>query len=465
MNTPLTRSDGTLRPMLVLALPVLAEQTLNMLVGYTDWWLTGHYLEGPAYQAAMALMAYVLWLFPCLFSAVAIGATALVARFVGAGDGTLANRVTNQAVLAGVLAAIAATAVSWWLARPFIAAMQLQDDAARLALRYIRIMVPVLPCIMFEQVGIACLRGAGDTMSGLVAKVIVNTLNVAISFVLVVGWGPFPRLGWEGLALGTAVAHGVGGLIILGLLVRGRFGLRLRLRWMRLDPDLLRRLMRIGIPGGVDTLALLGCHLVFVSIINRLGTVAAAAHGLGVTIESMAYLPGSAFQVAAATLAGQYLGSRDRRRAARSAWLSCLVGGGVMLAAGFAFYFGAEPLTAFFTGDSQSETARTTVPLLRLVSITMPPLALTMILTGALRGAGDTRWPLAITFVGFLGIRIPLACLLAWQSVPIPGTGMAIVGLGWGVWGAWLAMVFDVFVRAVLVVARFLHGGWTRIKV
>ena len=81
--------------MLVLALPVLAEETLTLLVGYTDWWLTGHYLEGPSYKAAMGLMAYSLWLLPSLFSAVGIGATALIARFYGAGNHADAVRVAN----------------------------------------------------------------------------------------------------------------------------------------------------------------------------------------------------------------------------------------------------------------------------------------------------------------------------------------------------------------------------------
>ena len=451
--------------MLWLALPVLAEELLNMLVGYADWWLTGHFLEGTQYQAAMALMAYILWLLPSLFAAVAIGATAMTSRFVGAGDAKAANRVTNQAVIAGIALAVVATVCAFFLGSTFVTMLQLEGEAAALATRYLMILVPVMPAIMIEQVGIACLRGAGDTVSGLVVKTIVNIINVALSFALVIGLGPFPELGWVGLAIGTACGHGMGGLIVLGLLLFGRAGLRLETRLLRPDRDLIRRLMRIGLPGGADVLAVLSCHLWYAAIINSLGTLQAAAHGLGVMIESMAYLPGSAFSVAAATMAGQYLGAGDSPKAVHSVLTACLVGMAVMSAAGLVFYFGADQLTGFFLRDDQRETAERTAALLRVVAFSMPSLALVMILTGALRGAGDTRWPLLFTFIGLLGIRIPGAYLLAWDEIQLPLVDVTIQCFNLSVIGAWYAMVVDTVVRSVLVVYRFWHGGWKGLRV
>lgn len=436
-----------------------------MLVGYVDWWLAGHFLQEAPFLAAMSLMVYVLWLIPSMFSAVAIGATALVARFVGAKDSTMAMRICHQAILIGIAMAVVATLITAWGGPRFVHAMQLQGDAAFLANRYLWILVPIVPAIMVEQVGIACLRGAGDTVSGFVVKAIVVAINIVVSTVLVIGWGPLPPLGWDGLAIGTAVGHGVGGLLIAGLLLMGRAGLKVR--WRQLVPDvpMIWRLLRIGIPGGLDMAVILFCHLVFVAIINRLGTLAAAAHGLGVTIESMAYLPGSAFQVAAMTMTGQMLGARDPRRAVQSALAASVAGGALMVAAGIVFYVAPETLTAFFTGNSQSPTALATVPLLKIVSWTMPSLALVMILSGALRGAGDTRWPLAISLVGFFGLRLPGAAWLAWESVTVPGLGWEVAGWGLGVTGAWYAMLIDTVVRSILFVWRFAHGGWKKTDV
>ncbi len=87
-----------------------------------------------------------------------------------------------------------------------------------------------------------------------------------------------------------------------------------------------------------------------------------------------------------------------------------------------------------------------------------------MVLSGALRGAGDTRWPLVFTFLGFLGVRIPLAYFLAWDEVPIAWLGVTLNGYGLGVIGAWYAMITDVLVRSLLVLVRFFHGGWKSIR-
>ena len=165
-----------------LALPVLAEQLLTMLVGFTDWWLTGQYLEEASFQAAMGL----------------------VARSVGSNNLLDARRITHQALFIGMLIAVGVTVATAIGGRTYVAAMHLTGDAADHAARYLAILVPVIPAIMVEQIGIACLQGAGDTVSGFFARTIVNLINITVSATLVIGIGSVDRLGWEGLAIGTA---------------------------------------------------------------------------------------------------------------------------------------------------------------------------------------------------------------------------------------------------------------------
>ena len=450
--------------MLRLAVPVLIEQLLVMLIGFSDTVLTGHYLA-ESHLAAMNLMAYVLWLAHGIFAVVAIGATAMVARFIGAGKPKTAGKVTNQAFLIGAVVATIATLLGVVFAEQAVLLLQLEGDAAELATRYIRYILPVLPLVMIGAVGIACLRGAGDMVTGLVVMAIVNVVNVAASWSLVLGLGPLPKLGWDGIAIGTVCGYVVGGLLVFGLLAYGRGGLKFRWRWLRPDWDLIRRLLRIGLPGGADMLSLIGCQFWFVSLINQLGDSAAAAHGVAIRIESLAFLPGVAFQMSAATLAGQYLGARNYHKASRAVLMACLVGGGIMVTVGVVFYTQADNLTRLFVGSGQLDVARQAAPLLRIVSFGMPALALSMILSGALRGAGDTRWPLVSTMIGFLGVRIPWAYWIAFESIQIPGTGITLTGWGLGLVGAWYVMVVDLWVRASLVGYRFWHGGWKRIEV
>jgi putative MATE family efflux protein len=462
-RTILPAAPSTLLSVLYLAGPVLLEQLLHLSVAFVDQWLAGRELETP-HLAAIGLIWYILWLIPSLFGAISIGATAVIARLVGAGQRHEAVHVANQAMVAGMALALLITLGLAFLRLPLIQLAQLDREASALAARYLLFLLPVIPLMMVEHVGIACLRGAGDTISGFLAMSALNLTNLVLGFGLVTGWGPFPRWGWDGLAMGTACGHAVGAVVILLFLLGGRAGLRLRPSHWRPHPPTFARLLRVGIPGGVDMTSVVLCHLWFLAVINAMGTLSAAAHGIAVRIESLAYLPGSAFQVAAATLTGQCLGAGDVPQAVRSVRTSlglCLL---LMGGAGVLFYTAAESLTYFFLGEQTREAGPIAVPLLRIVALAMPALALETVLLGALRGAGDTTWTLGVTFFGFLVIRIPLAYFLAWDAVALPG-GFILPAMGWGVRGAWYAMVADIFVRSMLVLFRFRQGGWSQVRV
>jgi putative MATE family efflux protein len=442
---------GVLRPLVQLAWPVLAEQVLAMMVGFSDTLLAGHYL-GESHLAAMTLVGYLLWTCYGLCSLVCIGATAMIARFVGAGDWVMANRVLGQSVLIGGVVAVITTILAFALGEHLVWAFDLEGEAADLATRFLRLLLPTVPAIILEAVLIASLRGAGDTLTGLVAMVLVNVVNIVLSWGLLLGVGPLPEWGWDGLATGTAVGFALGGILPLAVLIHGRRGLKLEWRWLKFDLELSKRIARVGLPGGIDVMSVIGCQLVFLTLVNRLGTLSIAAHGVAIRLESLAYLPGSAFEVAAGTLAGQFLGAGDRRRAIHSVLGALACGSGLMLMAALVLFFGAVPLVDLFLGARQVAVAEIAAPLLRIVAVAVLPLSLVMVLTGALRGAGDTRWPLLFTVFGFLGVRFPVAWLLAFHW-------------GWGIQGAWYAIAADLTVRAALFVARFAHGGWQKVKV
>ena len=454
---------GIWRPLAILAAPVLAEESLNMLVGYTDWYLAGHYLPGSEPKAAMSFISYFLWILTTTSAFVGIGATALIARATGAGDRQLARGVFHQAVLAGVALAAIIAALTW-LGSPLLIQLMTPDaDSAALARQFVRVIVWAVPAITIEQIGSACLRGAGDTVSGLIARLALNLVNIVISTSLATGAVGIPRLGITGLAIGTTCGHWCGAAIILAILLRGRFGLKWSWQEARYDRELMQRMLRIGLPGGFDLISVIACHMAYAWIIFRLGTDAAAAHGLGVQIEALSYLPGSAFAIAAATLAGQSLGAGRPDLAMRRVSVACLGALTVMSCAGLFFYFGGSHLATFFTGDGSLVT-RHTAELLKIVACGCPAMALLQVLSAALRGAGDTRVPLVITFVGLVGIRIPLAALFAWSIVPLTDD-LAVPGLALGVAGAWLAMVLDVTLRAMLILGRFAGGKWRHVLV
>jgi putative MATE family efflux protein len=453
--------------MLRLVLPVLVEQVLALSVGFTDKWLAGNLFPGAEPLAAVGLVAYALAFLPVMFAVPSVAATALVARHVGAGDLAGGRRAAAQAFLIGA----AVTAVALVIIRigggGFGGMLGLPVDSAALADRYLAIVLAGLPAMLVIHVGVAVLRGAGDMVAGLVAMSVVNLVNAGTSFALGVGAMGLPRLGWDGLAWGTLAGHVCGAACVAALVWRRRFGLRPTWSDWRPNRAWLGRLLRVGLPAGVDAAANAACHLAFLGIVNRLGNVDAAAHSVAITIESLAFLPGSAFGVAAATLAGQYLGARDERRARGSVWLAAAACTVLMSAVGLVFLCQADLLAAWFTGGAgrQPEVASLTASLVRIVAFAQPPLALLMVCSGGLRGGGATRPPLIVNMLGLAVIRLPLAVLLAWPTTELPGGWGEIHGCGLGAVGAWYAMAADLVVRGLAMLVIFSRLRWSRVRV
>ncbi len=439
-----------------LAAPVLVEQALLYLVGLSDTLLTGRYLSED-HLAAVTVASYLLWFLGSLLTVVSVGATALVARLVGSEHVEGAARIARQAIAMALILGGLTMAVGWAVAPGVVRLLNLSGSSATSAVQFLRIVLTVTPLLACTTVGVACLRGAGDTRTGMWVMILVNAINVALSWSLVRGFGPLPRLGFPGIALGTAVGEGVGGLVILAVLTRGRSGLRLD--WRRMAPIRadIARILRISVPAAGESLTNITCQLWFLGLINRLGATATAAHGVAIRCESIAFLTVTAFSVAASTLTGQYLGARRPDLAARAAWTSWGLGVLVLSALGVVLYTQAGPMFALFLGGRQPLVALEGVPVLRVVAFALPALATISVLTGALRGAGDTRWPWLFVLLGYLLVRIPLTYLLT--------TPASLGGLGWGLYGAWIAMFADLCVRAALVAARFLHGGWRLARV
>jgi Na+-driven multidrug efflux pump len=283
---------------------------------------------------------------------------------------------------------------------------------------------------------------------------LVAVLNIPLSWGFFHGVGGLPGMGFPGIALGTAISHTIGGLLVLVVLFRGRAGLAIRRHMLWPNAPLLRRILRISVPAGIDSLSVSAGHMWFLSIINALGDVASGAHGIAIYWESLGYLSGAAFQTAAITLVGQNLGAGKPREAARSAWTALALGAAVMTFMGAVFFILARPMFQLFCPDpAQAPLVEAGVPVLRLVAFAMPGLAAAIVLTGALRGAGDVRVPLLITWIGFLCIRIPLA-----YALTRPGVGLGLLG-------AWLAMLIDIWVRGLIIVWRFAVGRWQSMHV
>jgi putative MATE family efflux protein len=499
------------RVVLVLALPVLAQQFLVLSVGLSDRVLAGRLQPLPksdqtealsnefmalgltssgatgnwagvfageaswvvarqirarhiAYQAAQTMAIYISWLIASYTVLVSVGSTALVARFVGAGNQRSAIQVTNQSILLAVGFGVLGTIAGLSGLHGLVWLLQLRGPAAILAADYLRPLILLLTFQVIESAGIACLIGAGDTRTGFWVLGGVALINLPLAWGFFLGLGPLPELGFIGIAVGTAVSHTLGGLVVLAVLAFGRAGLSLHRPLLWPDWPLIWRLLRISLPAGVDSLALMMGHLWFFGIVNTLGETASSAHGIALGWEALSFLCGSAFGTAAMTLVGQNLGAGKPEQASRSGWMAFALGGGLMSLMGVVFFtFAPEMFTFICPHPEQRPIIDAGVPVLRLEAFAEPALASIIIFLCALRGAGDTRVPVLYNCVGLFGVRIPLAYLFT-QEILSFGLAGHWPG-GSRLFGAWMAMVADLFVRGGLFMYRYTSGRWQNVRV
>jgi putative MATE family efflux protein len=441
------------RPVLWLALPVMAEQVLHMAVGLTDTYLANHLGGDPAAPtAAVGTMAYVLWFIGLIVGSIGSGSTAIIARATGARHRSLANKVAGQSVAGALLAGIVLGFTLWLCADSVVHLTGLAPEARGYAAQYLRILAGSLPFSMTMFIANACLRGSGDTLRPMLVMLVVDLSNVLVSFSLTYGWFGLPAMGFAGIAIGTTVSYIIGGLLAFGVIQRGNEHVRLLVRRMRPHWHTVRRILRIGLPSALEGLLAWSANFAVVIVINAMdqSSVAAAAHINTIRIESISFLSGMAFATAAATLVGQNLGRRDPHRAAQSAYAAFGIGGLLMTLMGMLFIlFPALPARAL---SEDPRILDLTARCLFVAGFCQIGFAASMIFGGALRGAGDTFVVMLLNLASVLAVRLLGVLIVGWW-------------LELGLVAIWMVLSAELLVRGALTYGRFWQGGWRHVKV
>lgn len=456
------------RRAVAIAWPVAAQQVLGLAVGLSDRWIAGHAGaeagDQIALQAAQTTCFYLSWMVGAVGVLASAGMAAIVARQTGGGDAAGPSRAVHQGLLIALVAGLAGAAGGWAGLGMLLRALQLDGVAESLGRDYLAVTFSLLPIQLVGSTAVAALAAAGDTRTPLAIALGTTLLNVPLAWAGFHGIAGRPGLGFVGIAWGTGIAQGLGTLAVLICLVRGRAGLRLTAAGFRPCFPVIARILRISVPAALESMSMVAGQMLFLSAVNGLGDAARAGHGIALGWESVAETLGIAFAVAAGPLVGQNLGAGrpdEARRCGLAAWGLAALGMGV---AGVWFHVFAKPLFVFYCpGASQAPIVAAGVPVLRLAAFSMPALAACHVLGAALRGAGDTRFPLVATWLGFFLVRLPLTWWLSRSSVPSPFGPLA--GCGWGLYGCWMAMQIDLWVRGGLLLVRFARGRWQSIRV
>jgi Na+-driven multidrug efflux pump len=276
-------------------------------------------------------------------------------------------------------------------------------------------------------------------------------------------------MGVRGIALGTLVAHGVGTVIILWMAVSGTWGIRLMRRRLRPHWHTLRRLVRLGVPNFAETGGMWFGNFLIMLMVGQLGRKAGVelmgAHIVAVRIESFSFMPGLAMGTAAATLVGQYLGAGSPSLARKSVMRCAVVACVVMGVLGTAFIVLPAAITGLLT--EQAIHMKLTPTLIRIAGVVQIPFAVGIVYRSAIRGAGDVKAAMWLTWLTTYGVRLPLCYALSGVDFALPGGAVLRNpfhfegGLVW----LWVGLCSEMVIRSIFFAARFFHGGWTRARV
>ncbi len=434
---------------LALAMWPMLEQLLGALIGTVDTILAGRMV--PAAMEAIGTSGYMLWLMGLLQGAVGVGSTAIIARHVARAEYSKADDALGQSMYLAFVWGLA-NAVLFWVTAPYLGLItSLEGDALAFCTLYLRYLALVAPCRAVIFIGAACLRGAGDTRSPFFVMLLVNVVNTLVSVVLVLGFG----VGFRGIAIGTMVAWVVGSVVMWGLLQRGRGGIRLHLPNLKPQREMLGRLLRVGVPSLIENVGHWGGNLLVVVMVGYLAKLGLnespmGSQIVGIRIEAFSFLLGFGFNIAAATIVGQYLGVGDVQSAKRATWVATGYTVAIMVSLGVLMMTIPATLTWVFT--DQEPFLTDVPPLIFHAGWAQLGFAFFLVLSGALRGAGDTKTTMWMTYGSTFGVRLPLTWLVG-------------IHLGYGLEGIWVVLSGELTLRGGLFLWRFLHGGWARVRV
>ena len=392
------------RNVAALSMPVLLSSLFQRLVALVGIFMVGGL--GAAAIAATGLGQLLIFVVMTVFWGLATGATVVIAHLWGAGRRPEARRAAFASFVLGALLAVVATALGLLFGADVARFMGASDEVLALASEYIRLVFLFFAFTAGLNILSAIMQGIGNTRTPMQGVILVNILHIVIAYPLVYGHFGFPSMGVVGAAYAINISELCGFLYLLVQALRKGY-----LKIGRPDLVLLRKVWDVGYPVALERIAQQSGQLFYSKFIIGYGTAAYAAHQIGLSIESLSFMPGAGMGIAASTLMGQALGARKIRRAHMSHTEALRLAIIVMAAMALLFFCLPNQLIALFTSDP--EVIEKGSVFLRLVAFAQVPLAISFVYAGSLRGTGDTHYVFLVTLVAMWGIRVLFSYLAA----------------------------------------------------
>lgn len=449
--TVLTGQRERLKILWHLSWPAIIEQILGTMVSYVDTAMVG--VLGAVGSAAVSVNGPPIWLIHGILAGVGVGYSVQISNAVGAKDPERVRRVIRQGFLAALVCGLLACGLYEALGGSIPRWLGAKPDVLPHAIHYMRIYCSVLPFNALLIVSSASLRCMGNMKTPLVVNTAANCINVILNFFLIYPtrqWHgiTLPGAGWgvEGAAVATAISI-VCAAIPATVLIFRQQGYATSLReGFAPDRAIIRRAVQLGVPSAVERAIINVGQIAGTALVGHaLTTAALAANNIATTAEGLCYLPAYGIGSAAVALVGQSVGAKKEEDAEAYGTLTGMIGFALCTVTGVLLFLFAPALASLFNTDP--EVVAQAALALRVVSCAEPFFAVSIILTNALHGANDVKFPMMTGLMGMWCVRVPLSCLL----VLVFHLGLA---------GAWAGMAADLILRGVLCIYRWKSGKW-----
>jgi putative MATE family efflux protein len=436
------------RNLLLLSWPMVLMETLFVVSQVADMIWVGRL--GPSAIAAMGVAFTIIMLIMSLDFGIVVGARAMVARHIGAGDVKMANHIAAQALLIGLTWGLLMTVLGISLAKPVMALFGLESGVIAEGVTYIRITFAGWLTMDFMVFILYIIQSSGDAIRPMIIESLTRVIHIALCPFLVLGLWIFPRMGVGGAALASVIGQAVGAVLAIGLLFGGGTRLHVTRQDFHLDFSIMVRILKIGFPALITNFQKSFASLVITWLIAPFGTMAMAAHGLFARIENFILLPGYGLSMGAGVLAGQNLGAGQPARAEKSGWMASWILEGVMIVFSAAVLLWADGIISIFTTDP--ELIKLGATFLKIGSAGFMVLAFTSGPQGCISGAGDTVANLIIGLISNWLVQIPLALWLSKVD------GLGVLGIRW-------ALAAGIVIATIVYIVYFKMGRWKMKKV
>lgn len=423
-----------------LAVPIIVENILQTLLGTTDTYFAGQLTDNAI--AGIGVVNLIMNIFISFFTAITVGTTAIISRNYGRKDFEKVNHTIFHSMMMGIGLGCAIGIICSIFSRPILKLSGADAAIIEYTLPYYWIVA--VPCVILclQLVLSSCLRAIKDTKTPMYVTGAANIINIVLNIIFIrMGLGVF------GLGLATTLSRVISMTFLLWRLKKQDKNVKLAV--CPLKKSEFYSILKIGIPAGTEKLIMRIGQLIYNAMIISIGTSAYVAHNIAGNIESYSYIPAMGFGLAVCTMVGVSLGENNIPQAKKITSLAYYITTGFMILIGVIFFIFAPELAALFTDTV--EVQNLVVSVLRIIAFFQPFSALVQIITNALQGAGDTKFPMYSTFIGIWGIRIGIGYLLAKY-------------FSLGLIGVWSAYALDVTIRGFLLLGRFRRGKWQKIS-